>query len=75
MLCYSLAKHARFCEPWFVTFSLRNNFFVEELVEDNLGKLVEFLLVKDVDLIQSNLKSEEKDGKAADRTACEAAKK
>ena len=33
------------------------NLFVEEQVEDNLGKLVGFSSVKDVDLIQSNLKS------------------
>ena len=33
------------------------NFFVEELVETIEGKLAGFLSVKDVDLIQSNLKS------------------
>ena len=32
------------------------NFFVEELVEDNWGKLLGFSLVKNVDFIQSNLK-------------------
>ena len=58
ILCYSLAKHARFCKPGFVTFpDAIFNFFVEELVEDNWGKVVGFLSVKDVDLIQSNLKS------------------
>ena len=33
------------------------NFFVEELVEDNWGKTGGFSSVKDVDFIQSNLKS------------------
>ena len=32
-------------------------FFDEELVKDNWGKLVGFLSVKDVELIQPNLKS------------------
>ena len=48
MLCYSLAKHARF----------NFDFFVEELVEDNWGKLLGFSSVKNVDFIQSNLKSD-----------------
>ena len=49
MRCYSLAKHAKFCEPGIVTFSKKFsislskfqnffNFFVEELVENNSGK-------------------------------------
>ena len=39
MLCYSLAKHVRFCEPGVVTFpDAIFNFFVKELVEDNWGK-------------------------------------
>ena len=33
------------------------NFFVEELVKDNGEKLVGFSSVKDVEFIQSNLKS------------------
>ena len=41
-LYYSLAKHARFCEPGIVTFSRRHNFFVGELVENNWGKLAGF---------------------------------
>ena len=37
-LCYSLAKHARFCEPGTVTLSQRHfQFFVHKLVEDNWG--------------------------------------
>ena len=36
MLCYTLAKHARFFEPGIVTFSRDIfNFFVGELVENN----------------------------------------
>ena len=59
ILCYSLAKHARFCEPEVVTFFPTTfNFFVEELVEDNWGKLLRFSSVKDVDFIQCNLKSD-----------------
>ena len=59
MLSYSLAKHAKFCEPGVVTFSRRHfNFFVEELVEDNWVKLFGFSSVKNVDFIQPNLKSD-----------------
>ena len=58
MLCYSLAKHARFASQGLWTFPDDIfNFSVGELVEDNWGKLTGFLSVKDVDLIQSNLKS------------------
>ena len=34
------------------------NFFVEEIVKDNWGKLLGFSSVKNVDFIQSNLKSD-----------------
>ena len=58
MLCYSLAKHARICEPGVVTFPDDIfHFFVGELVENNWGKLVGFSSVKNVDFIQCNLKS------------------
>ena len=46
MLCYSLSKHARFCEPGVVTvFPTTDdifNFFVEDLVEDEMGIKVRF---------------------------------
>ena len=60
ILCYSLAKHARFCKPGVVTFSRRYifNFSVGELVENNWGNLVGFSSVKNVDFIQCNLKSD-----------------
>ena len=58
MLCYALAKHARFCKPGIVTFSKRYiKFFLSENWSKTIeGKLAGFLSVKEVDLIQSNLK-------------------
>ena len=55
MLCYSLGKHARFCEPVIVTTYLIS--LSENKSKTIDGKLAGFLSVKDVDLIQSNLKS------------------
>ena len=55
MFCYSLAKHAS--QGLWPFPDAIYNFFVEELVENNWGKLVVFSSVKDVELIQSNLKS------------------
>ena len=59
MLCYGLAKHARFCKPGVVPFPDDIfNFFIEELVEDIWEKLLGFSSVKNVDFIQSNLRSD-----------------
>ena len=59
MLCNSLAKHARFCEPGLVTFS-RRHFLIScfETSRRQLGEnwLGSRQLIKDVDLIQYNLK-------------------
>ena len=59
MLCCSLAKHARFCEPGVVTFSRRHIYFLcRRTTRRQWEKLLGFSSVKNIDFTQSNLKSD-----------------
>ena len=59
MLCSTLVKHARFCRARYCDlFSTKYLISLSENYSKTIeGKLAGFLSVKDVDLIQSNLKS------------------